>query len=130
MFPCLNEMFCRHWTFQFYFLPFKLAWHHAFWGEQAVPQNYRGNFRPHKRGKIPGQFLVPGLAAHPGKDVEEFPTFAADDGLHIAIQTIVRATGNPRAVLALGAMIMISPSHFFNLAGTGKNFKRVEAGKS
>jgi hypothetical protein len=73
---------------------------------------------------------VPGLAAHPGKDIEEFPTLAADDGLHVAIQTIVRATGYPGAILALGAMIMIGPSHFFNLAGTEKNFKRLAAGKS
>ena len=68
--------------------------------------------------------------AYPGKDVEEFPTLAADDGLHVAIQAVIRTAGNPGAILALGAMIMTGPSHFPNLAGTERDFKQAAGDKS
>jgi hypothetical protein len=117
MLPCLYEMFRRRRTGQFYFLPFKPARRGAFRGEQTVPQNHRRDFRTHKRGKIPGHFLVPGHTAHTRKNVKQFPALAADDGLHVAIQTAFRAAGNAGVILALCAVVVKCPAHFQNVAG-------------
>jgi hypothetical protein len=127
MLPCLDEMFRRHRTFQFHFLPLKLARRGAFPGEQTVPQNHRWNFRSRERGKIPGKFPVPHHATHPRKNVEQFPALAADDGLHVAIQTAVRAAGNSGAILALCALIEKRLAHGSpNFAGTEKKFKPMK----
>jgi len=111
MFPCLDEMFRRHRTGQFHFLPFKPARCGMFRGEQTVPQNHRWNFRQHEGGKFPRKFPVPGHATHPRKNVEQFPALATEDGLHVAIQTAVRPAGNVGVILALRTVKMKGPAH-------------------
>jgi hypothetical protein len=111
MFPSLDEMFSRYRTGQFHFLPFKPARFGGFSGKQTVAQNHRRNFRSRDRGKISNKFLAPGLAPHARKNVEQFPAVAAKDGLHVAIQTAVRAAGKIGAILALCALIMKCPAH-------------------
>jgi hypothetical protein len=135
MFPCLDEMFrCRR-TGQFYFLPFKPARFGVFSGKQTVAQNHRRNFRARDRGKISDKFLAPSHATHTRKNVEQFPAVAAENGLHVAIQTAVRATGKIGAILALRALIMKCAAHWPKSRRKRKKFQAdegafvMEAGK-
>jgi hypothetical protein len=111
MFPSLDEMFRHRRTGQFHLLPFKLARFSGLRSKQTFAQNHRRNLRPHERGKFPGKFLAPHHLAHAGKNVEQFPALTAEDGLHIAIQTAVRAAGKPGAILALRAVKMKRLAH-------------------
>jgi hypothetical protein len=123
MFPSLDKMFCRRRTGQFYFLPFKLARFGGLRSKQTVAQNHRRNLRPRERGKFPGKFLAPHHPAHAGKNIEQFPALAAEDGLHVAIQAAIRAAGKAGAILALRAVKMKRLAHAIKSRQNWKNFK-------
>jgi hypothetical protein len=105
-------------------VPFKPARISAFRSEQTFPENHRRNFLSGERGKISCEFRAPRRAAYARENVEQFPAFAADDGLHITIQPAVRAAGNVGAILALRTFKKKRLAHGLqNLAGMGKFFK-------
>src|ERR1035437_6781038 len=88
--PRLHQMFRLNRTRQREFLPHQRS------SRPATAQNHRRNFRPEKLKKFCHCARPP---PHSREDIEQLAAVAAPHGLHLAMQTAVRAARNLRAVL-------------------------------